>query len=300
MVSVSHFLLFPDSPEAQKVKKRPRVELVSYASSPEKQSCGRSSPDSDSEMFDGQMETLHAQHKASRDGRLADAVTFGSQPVNPPPLFSTANTSNETLPIASDAEHGDYSNSEPQGQSIPFDSLPVSKNPPIHSLTKSSFAASIPYDSLPMSKNPPIHSLTKSFFAASIGNDMPIADEQTSDGRQMIGANRHANHPIAPISFGSSTLSATDKQESHNMRSVLREKIHDTAKAMSEEEKLRYDQLRERKRMLVSGKVGAAGPSSVTRKYSRCSINTRLSHTYSHTKALLTFVSHRFLVNLTG
>jgi hypothetical protein len=253
-------------------------------------------------MFDGQTEMLHAQHKASWDGRLADAVTFGSQPVNPPPpLFSTANTSNETLPIASDAENGDYSNSEPQGKSIPFDNLPVSKNPPIHSLTKSSFAASIPYDSLPMSKNPPIHSLTKSFFAASIGNDtLPIADEQTSDGRQMIGANRRANNPIAPISFGSSTLSATDKQERHNMRSVLREKIHGTAKAMSEEEKFKYDQLREHKRMLVSGKVGTAGPSSVTRKYSRCSINTRLSHTHSHTKALLTFVSLRFLVNLTG
>lgn len=124
---MSHFLLFPDSPEAQKAKKKPRiVELVSYASSPEKQgSRGRLSPDSDIEMFEDNLTgtgrrspdsdieifednlTESTQHKENRDGRLADVFMSGSQPVNSlAPSFPTANRRSDTLPIASDDEPG--------------------------------------------------------------------------------------------------------------------------------------------------------------------------------------------------
>lgn len=92
-ILISYFVCFPDSPEAQKTTKRSRVNLVAYASSPEKDDQQVASDyNSDIEMFD-------FRTKADRSG------LFESESINSfTPSISTDNRSNDTLPLASDDE----------------------------------------------------------------------------------------------------------------------------------------------------------------------------------------------------
>ena len=319
---MSHFLLFPDSPEARKAKKKPRiVELVSYASSPEKQGAsrrlspdsdiemfednltgasGRLSPDSDIEMFEDNL-TESTQRKENRDGRLADVFMSGSQPVNAlAPPFSTANNrSSDTLPIASDDEPEVSGNRKPWGSETRLGANAYAQN-------RQAATA--------LSKKLRITSLTQSFSSAKINRDkIPIASndeyEQAPNGwqgtsqtmRNAKNPTNCADNPIATLSLGSSPMSPTPfrpsavfqrsfsesasnmddqqahaKQETNKMKSALKAKIHATSKPMNTEEKLRYEKLRDMKRKLVSKGPSEAGPSSVTRKNGKYSINTPL------------------------
>ena len=99
---------------------------------------------------------------------------FGSRPVHSiPPSFPTTNSSNETLPIASDDEATDYGEVEPGGT----ETIPQGKT-----IQENRLAIT-----------PRINSLTQSFLTAGIRNDMsPIASNIEDEHEQAFNERRDA------------------------------------------------------------------------------------------------------------
>jgi len=317
------------------------MELVSYESSPEKPATN--GPDSDAEMSDNRRgaslgaqsqgnhrradiemldhteTTLCHQHERNREGRLADAFMFRSQPANSlQPSFSTSNRK-RTLSI----EPEDFGNREPCGSETMLGANIRAQGKGIQDEHPAAMS---------MSKIRRINSLTDSFSTAGISDDIEV--EQYLNGGQlkhkaqtMVGANLRADNPnlrvynstvtaslslVPPVSSASFPPSAIsqrsfgegdieDLDRTQELRGRMKSMLKGAKKPMNEEEKAKYNRLHDFKIKLVGEKVShsAAGPSSVTRRQSRCSNNVPLSHTHICMKGPPTFVSPRSWANPT-